>query len=432
MHEQHLEVASPRDFPKVDYEAWRQRVLAELDGASLESLQRFDPTGLGRSVLCVDRPGGAPIGRRAGRGWLRVMAADADLDLEAARSGGAQAFEVEVGDLSAVPAAHDPDLLVEGHADLEALGERRPLVGGLDILGTLARDGSLACQAEEGLSTAVGLLGQAGGHRPIRVDLGPAHRAGGHAVQELAYMLGTLADHLRVGADPARLAAGTALAFDVGRDVIEGVAKLRAARVLWARLFGASGLDACSRPWIHVTTSSRTLEVAEPLTNVLRATTQVFAAAVGGADSVRVLAHDGAAGSRSALGDRLALNLQNILAEESHLDRTADAAGGSFLIEHRTDALSRAAWECFVELERSGGYLEALRRGRIQASLAESWEAWCSRVRAGEAHVLGVTLHPGDTVQSGGDVATSSERPHQVEPLPTRRDGQAAEGGEPR
>lgn len=241
-------------------------------------------------------------------------------------------------------------------------------------------------------------------------------------------MLGTLADHLRVGADPALLAAGTALAFDMGRDVIEGVAKLRAARALWARLLGASGLDTCSPPWIHVTTSSRTLEVAEPLTNVLRATTQVFAAAVGGADSIRVLPHDGATGSKSALGNRLALNLQNVLAEESHLDRTADAAGGSFLIEHRTDALSRAAWECFTDLERSGGYLEALRRGRIQSSLAESWEAWCERVRSGEAHVLGVTLHPGDTVRSVKDESTKIDRTQQVEPFPDRRDGQAAEG----
>lgn len=430
MAEQHLDIASLRDFPSVDFETWSRRVVEELDGAPLSSLGRPDPVGLGSEPLAVRDLAGAPFGRRTARGWRRVVAVESPDELAAARTDGAQAFEVPAARLASFGAELNGDLLVASHGD-PACGEARACaVGGYDPLGALARDGGLPVPVEAALDSVPGRLGAADAGRPLRVDLGPIHRAGGHAVNELAYATAILAELSRSGGGcrPERLASGTALVFELGRDVFDTIAKLRAARVLWAQFFGAAGLARCAAPWIHVTTSTRSLEAREPMTNVLRATTQVFAAAVGGADSIRVRPHDEALGAPSRLGRRLALNLQLVLAEEAHLGRTADAAGGSYWIEARTDALARAAWARFQELERDGGYLRALRSGLVHGELDAAWRGWRARVAAGEAHVLGVTLHPGDDVPASATDAVPSTGPleREFDPLPVRRDGDAA------
>lgn len=210
------------------------------------------------------------------------------------------------------------------------------------------------------------------------LDLAPYHRAGAEPAQELAYLVARL--HPRA-AEAATLRVG----FEVGRDLFEQVAKLRAARVLWHKTLAAAGAADVPLLELRATTAWRTLTRREPMTNVLRATTQAYAAVLGGADVVVVRPHEDTDAAR-----RLAVQLQLVLRHEAQLDRCADPLAGSYHVEQRTDALARAGWDRAREILDAGG----LDTERAQRECDASWEARAARLRAGETHVLGVSLHP--------------------------------------
>ncbi|MDA1263480.1 MAG: methylmalonyl-CoA mutase family protein [Planctomycetota bacterium] len=232
------------------------------------------------------------------------------------------------------------------------------------------------------------------------LDLAPYHRAGASPVQELAFFVAAL--HPR-----ASEAASLSVGFEVGRDLFEEIAKLRAARVLWQKTLLATGADLVPLPELRATTAWRTLTTREPMTNVLRATTQAYAAVLGGADTLVVRPHADTEKAR-----RLAIQLQLVLRHEGHLDRSVDPLAGSYLVEARTDALARAAWGHARTILEAGGLEPAFAREECDAS----WEAWAARLRSGDAHVLGVSQHPleGAQVVDLGDPGPSD--------LPARRD----------
>lgn len=213
---------------------------------------------------------------------------------------------------------------------------------------------------------------------PPALDLAPYHRAGAEPVQELAYLVARLFPR---AAEAAELGAG----FEVGGEIFEEVAKLRAARILWHKTLAAAGVQDVAMPELRATTAWRTLTRREPMTNVLRATTQAYAAVLGGADVVVVRPHEDTDSAR-----RLAVQLQLVLRHEAQLGRSADPMAGSYHVEQRTDALARAAWERARELLDAGG----LDGARVARECEQSWEARAARLRAGEAQVLGVSLHP--------------------------------------
>lgn len=203
------------------------------------------------------------------------------------------------------------------------------------------------------------------------LDLAPYHQAGANAVQELAWMVAQLLPQ-------ADRASELTVGFEVGRDVFEEAAKLRAARVLWHKTLLAAGQEPTRPKELRATTAWRTLTEREPMTNVLRATTQAFAAAIGGADVIVVRPHED-----TEEGQRLAVHLQHVLREEAHLGRTADPLAGSYSVERRTDELARAAWDEARAIFDRGGF-------DSKAAGEASGKAW----EALELKVLGVNLHP--------------------------------------
>ncbi len=202
----------------------------------------------------------------------------------------------------------------------------------------------------------------------IRADR--LHDAGAHAVQELAYAIAEGVDRLAAatdaGQDVDEAARGLAFVFGVGSTYFLEIAKLRAARLLWAQAVSAfapaDGASACMR--LHVRTSRANKSLADPWTNLLRVTTEAMAAAIGGADTLAVEAF--------GFAPHLATNVPRILEHEAHLACVADPAGGSYYIETLTDALARAAWTLFQEVEADGGYARVLAAGRIEAALSET------------------------------------------------------------
>jgi methylmalonyl-CoA mutase len=270
---------------------------------------------------------------------------------------------------------------------------------GADPLGALARDGelpgSLSSLEEEMATLAAYCQSRLPRSRAIAVSTLPYHDAGAHTVQELAYALATGVHYLRrlekAGVEPQTAVEQVVFRFAIGRHLFTEIAKLRAARLLWARMAGACGLEESSPARIHATTSARTKTKRDPWNNILRATTQVFAAIAGGADAITNSSFDAALGRPGADGRRLARNTQTILAEEAHLGRVLDPAGGSFYVEWLTVELARSAWTLFQEIESGGGMVESLGSGLIAEQVEKSWRQRRERLEEGIDAITGVT-----------------------------------------
>jgi methylmalonyl-CoA mutase len=275
-----------------------------------------------------------------------------------------------------------------------------------DPIATLVRTGSLECGFEAALAGLTDtILGMAPGL--LGVSTCPYHDAGASEAEELALALSTCAELLRRG-------VGLGLELDdvlgamiwtlplAGRP-FEAIAKLRAARVLWAKFTAAAG-KADTSLWIHATSSQRIWTRHGPWVNLLRGTVGSFAAALGGADSIATAAFDGLCGPEgdevdglgrgSELGRRLALDTQVILREESQLWRVIDPAGGSWYVEALTDALARKAWARFRELEGQGGLVANLVSGAIHERIAASAERLRQQAATRERPITGVSTFP--------------------------------------
>jgi methylmalonyl-CoA mutase len=230
------------------------------------------------------------------------------------------------------------------------------------------------------------------GPKAVRADL--LHEAGAHAVQELGYAIAAGVE--RLAELTATLPVDTVapqieFVFAVGPSYFIEIAKLRAARILWAMAvdaFGPGDAGAC-RMRLHVRTPARNKSAYDRYTNLLRVTTEAAAAVVGGCDQLAV--------EPFAFDAHLALNVQRILQEEAHLDAVADPAGGSYYIEALTDVLAREAWKLFQKVEADGGYAKVLASGGIGKALAETRaareKAYSTRRRA----LVGVNNYPSVT-----------------------------------
>ena len=190
------------------------------------------------------------------------------------------------------------------------------------------------------------------------VDGTAAHEAGASDVQELGRALADAAAYLRTLAaagftveEAAGLVEFRLAATD---HQFPTIAKLRAARRLWARMQELSGVDEPVPMRLHVVTSRAMLSRFDPWVNMLRATVAAFAAGVAGADAVTVVPFDSPLGEPDAFGRRIARNTSHLLMSESHLGRVADPAGGSYAVEKLTDDLAIAAWAELGRIESEG------------------------------------------------------------------------------
>ena len=161
--------------------------------------------------------------------------------------------------------------------------------------------------------------------------------------------------------------------FAATADQFATIAKLRAARRVWARVAQQCGVtsDAAGQ-WQHAVSSWSMLTRRDPWNNILRATLACFSAGVGGADAITVAPFDAAIGQPDRLARRIARNVHALLVEESHVARVIDPAGGSWYVEDRTEQLAVKAWAWFQEIERSGGLRAALAAGLVAGRLAPS------------------------------------------------------------
>jgi len=371
--------------------------------------------------------------RAAGAPWAivqRIDRGDANeirKDIEVALRGGATGIELV---FSTGAATHGrgiltdldvPEIISKLHAIVRLdAGELTPdlalqcsnpgptIVSVYDPVAAMAARGTSARPVEDAVADIAALIGA--WDRDARPGLAFVadgrlwHDGGASEVQELGAVLASAVAIMRLldahGVAPARAFKRLGVALSADADQFLTMAKLRAVRLLFARLAEVIGLSPTPLP-VHAETAWRMLSRREPTMNLVRETTAAFAAGAGGANSVTTL---------SPLFDdepfnaRMARNTQTILLEESSLYRAGDPGAGSGAVEALTGDLAAAAWALFTRIESGGGMIEAVRSGSIQVSVAAVRDARLEKVARRQIPLVGIN------VNVDGDAAIHTHR----------------------
>jgi methylmalonyl-CoA mutase N-terminal domain/subunit len=235
---------------------------------------------------------------------------------------------------------------------------------------------------------------------PVSISGYHIREAGASAVQELAF---TLADGLayvdacvKRGLDPNRFAPQLSFFFDIHSDFFEEIAKLRAARRMWARYmkerFGVSNPRAMLLR-THTQTAGVSLTAQQPMNNIARVAIQALAAVLGGAQSLHTNSYDETWALPTEEAVTVALRTQQILAEETGVTQTVDPLGGSYFVEALTDRTEAAAAHLISRIDELGGMVRALELGFPQQEIADSGYRTQLQEDAGERVVVGVNKY---------------------------------------
>jgi methylmalonyl-CoA mutase, N-terminal domain len=224
--------------------------------------------------------------------------------------------------------------------------------------------------------------------------------AGSTAGQELAFTLANGLEYvrwaLRRGLDIDDFAPRLSFFFNVHNDFMEEIAKLRAARRIWARemreTFGAQH----PRSWLlrfHTQTAGVSLSAQQPEINIVRVAIQALAAVLGGAQSLHTNSMDEALALPSEHAVTVALRTQQIIAHESGVANTVDPLGGSYTLEKLTDELEEEAYAYFARIDDLGGVLACVENGFFQQEIADAAACFQQEVENGERVIVGVNAH---------------------------------------
>ncbi|HXX69762.1 MAG TPA: methylmalonyl-CoA mutase family protein [Polyangiaceae bacterium] len=251
-------------------------------------------------------------------------------------------------------------------------------------------------------------------YNPISISGYHIREAGADAAQELAF---TLADGIayveaavNAGLDVDHFAGQLSFFFNVQNNVIEEVAKFRAARRMWSMLmrdrFGAKTARARALRF-HCQTAGATLTAQQPLVNIARVTVQTLAAVLGGCQSLHVNAYDEALGLPTAEAATMALRTQQVVAYESGVADFVDALGGSYAIEALTGRLEKLAYDHLARIDAMGGMVSAIERGYPQREIQRTAYEHQLEIERKERIVVGVNAF----VQDGVSVPVARVNP---------------------
>ena len=224
--------------------------------------------------------------------------------------------------------------------------------------------------------------------------------AGCTAVQEVAFTLANgiayIEAAMQAGLEVDDFAPQLTFFFNAHNDLLEEIAKFRAARRLWAKLMieRFSAQDPRSlRLRFHTQTAGSTLTAQQPENNVVRVALQALAAVLGGTQSLHTNSKDEALGLPTEQAARTALRTQQIIAHETGAGDTVDPLGGSYLIEHLTDEIEKGALEYIAKIDELGGALASIEAGYIQSQIQEAAYSAQMRIEREESRVVGVNAY---------------------------------------
>ncbi|HEX2105967.1 MAG TPA: methylmalonyl-CoA mutase family protein [Solirubrobacteraceae bacterium] len=235
---------------------------------------------------------------------------------------------------------------------------------------------------------------------PVSISGYHIREAGSTAAQELAFTLKDgftyVEQAIDRGLDVDDFAPRLSFFFNAHVDFFEEIAKLRAARRIWARemrdTYGARN----PRSWLmrtHVQTAGVSLTAQQPLNNIVRTAIEALAGVLGGTQSLHTNSYDEALALPTEEAVRIALRTQQIIAHETGVANTIDPLGGSYFVEALTDELERRAYEYFARIDELGGMVEAVKQNFPQREIADASFELQTEIDSGRRWVVGVNAY---------------------------------------
>jgi methylmalonyl-CoA mutase N-terminal domain/subunit len=270
-----------------------------------------------------------------------------------------------------------------------------------DILKEYVAQHAWVYPVEPAMKIIVDMFEWASEHTPkwntISISGYHIREAGATATQELAFTLANGFSYVQHGIDRGldvdQFAPRLSFFWDVHNDFFEEIAKMRAARRIWARhmreLFGAKD----PRSWkmrFHSQTAGVSLTAQQPHNNIVRVAYQAMAAALGGTQSLHTNAFDETLALPTEESVRIALRTQQVLAYETGVANTIDPLAGSYYVEALTDEMEREAEAIFAEIDAQGGVTAAIEKGWLQRQIAQSATRFQRDVEDGRRLIVGV------------------------------------------
>jgi methylmalonyl-CoA mutase, N-terminal domain len=272
---------------------------------------------------------------------------------------------------------------------------------------------------------------------PVSISGYHIREAGATAVQELAFTLadgiGYVEAGIEAGLEVDAFAPRLSFFFDVHNDFFEEIAKLRAARRMWANImrnrFGARKERSCLMR-THCQTAGVSLAAQQPLNNVARVALQGLAAVLGGTQSLHTNSLDETYALPTEEAATVALRTQQIIADESGVAKVTDPLGGSWFIEQLTDQMESAATEIMERIDTMGGIVKAVEEGYPQREIAQSAYEFQRSLERQEEIMVGVNRYRDDSTSNIPtlkiDMATEREQIERVQALRASRCAQSA------
>jgi methylmalonyl-CoA mutase N-terminal domain/subunit len=262
--------------------------------------------------------------------------------------------------------------------------------------------------------------------------------AGSTAVQEVAFTIADGIEYvkaaLNAGLDINKFGRRLSFFFNAHNDLLEEVAKFRAARRIWAKImknkFGATN-EKAMRLRFHTQTGGSTLTAQQPNNNIVRVAIQTLAAVLGGTQSLHTNSRDEALGLPTEKSVQIALRTQQIVAEESGVTNTVDPLAGSYFVENLTDKIEKKVFDYLDKIEDLGGMGKAIEKGYIQKQIQDSAYKYQREIEEQERIVVGVNKYqteeapPEDLLEV--DPRLREQQIRKLDELKNERDNQKVE-----
>lgn len=388
-------------FPSVSKEAWKEKAISDLKGADFDRKlvwNTYDGFQVQPFYTKDDLPGGITYGVSQGRqrSWINY----AQMDVKDEKETNEQAkyflqFDAS-GLLFKVDQGVDFGKLLSG-IDLNTINisfkSDRPSKGLIEDYFTYCENEGFSMDSLNGfyeadvleswitggnepefdtLAAICQLTEKAKGFRGLSIQSHAFLNAGGNTTQEVGFLFSKLVEYVTkisefdISVD--KILANTHLHTAIGGDYFFELAKLRAVRLLIPEIYQCFGVNQPD-PKILASSSLWSKSLFDPHVNMLRNTTEAMAAVLGGCDALLIQPHDSSYEDPTHFSHRIALNISNLLREESYFDKVHDASSGSYYIENLTANIAEKSLELFKETESKGGFIAAFKSGSIEAAI---------------------------------------------------------------
>ena len=253
------------------------------------------------------------------------------------------------------------------------------------------------------------------GYKCINVNSVQLNNAGAYIYQELGYALAWGAEYLNIltdaGVDATEAAKRIKFNMGVSDNYFMEIAKFRAARMLWAQIVKQyePKCDCACQMHVCAYTSEYNQTLFDSYVNLLRSQTETMSAAIANVDSIVVTPFDKPYETPTEFAERIARNQQLLLKEEAHFDKLVDVSGGSYTIEHLTDAIAKEGWKLFLAVEEAGGFLAEALKGNIVNAVNTSNDKRHADAAKRKEFILGTNQFPNFNEKSEGKAPLSSD-----------------------